>query len=213
MIKYPRTYHLPFSQEIHSDDKTHINPEFFINKPIIITEKLDGGNCCLNDGKVYARSVNSETNCPSFNYIKNKHAWKTLECKDIFYYGENMFAKHSIKYTKLTDYFYIFAILKDDMWLPWELVKELSYEKQWKTVPVLYEGKFNTIKQLQEWMDKYISYPGTYSNETEGFVIRISDSFSFNEFSLNVAKYVRKGHVQTDKHWSKNWIQNLLMDG
>ena len=29
-------------------------------------------------------------------------------------------------------------------------------------------------------------------------------------FSTHVAKYVRKGHVQTDEHWSKNWKESKV---
>ena len=51
--KYPKTPHLPFSPGINSDDITldskHCNQ--FLNKEIVITEKLDGGNCQLYQNK------------------------------------------------------------------------------------------------------------------------------------------------------------------
>ena len=35
----------------------------------------------------------------------------------------------------------------------------------------------------------------------EGFVMRNALPFHVSEYSRNVVKWVRKGHVQTDKHW------------
>lgn len=53
MKKYPRTYHLPFSPEVHSDDKLcdisdvkHIIDEKI---EVVISEKLDGGACLAFD--------------------------------------------------------------------------------------------------------------------------------------------------------------------
>jgi hypothetical protein len=35
----------------------------------------------------------------------------------------------------------------------------------------------------------------------EGYVLRVADRFSYGQFRTSVAKYVRKGHVMTTKHW------------
>jgi hypothetical protein len=34
-----------------------------------------------------------------------------------------------------------------------------------------------------------------------GYVVRVADSFSYGAYRNHVAKFVRKGHVQTNKHW------------
>ena len=39
-----------------------------------------------------------------------------------------------------------------------------------------------------------------YTN-SEGFVLRNALPFHVSEYSSNVVKWVRAGHVQTDKHW------------
>jgi hypothetical protein len=45
----------------------------------------------------------------------------------------------------------------------------------------------------------------------EGYVVRCTRSFKSNEFEKNVAKFVRKDHVQTDEHWlEKPLIKNKL---
>jgi hypothetical protein len=39
----------------------------------------------------------------------------------------------------------------------------------------------------------------------EGVVTRNADEYAVDAFAANVCKYVRKGHVKTDEHWTKNW--------
>jgi uncharacterized FlgJ-related protein len=36
----------------------------------------------------------------------------------------------------------------------------------------------------------------------EGYVVRLADGFSYGEFRKSVAKFVRKDHVTTTKHWT-----------
>lgn len=40
---------------------------------------------------------------------------------------------------------------------------------------------------------------------SEGYVVRTVEGFAFDEFASHIAKWVRKGHVQTDEHWKANW--------
>ena len=35
----------------------------------------------------------------------------------------------------------------------------------------------------------------------EGFVVRLADRIEFDAFPSSIAKWVRRGHVQTDQHW------------
>ena len=47
------------------------------------------------------------------------------------------------------------------------------------------------------------------TNGHEGIVVRTKEAFK--DFDNNVAKYVRRNHVQTDEHWSKQKIiRNIL---
>ena len=58
-IKYPRTSYLEFSPQFDKN-RVHSNIKHFINKDIIISEKIDGSNTLLHAGKVYDRSTNTE---------------------------------------------------------------------------------------------------------------------------------------------------------
>lgn len=44
----------------------------------------------------------------------------------------------------------------------------------------------------------------------EGIVTRNVADYSVADFADNVFKYVRKGHVQTDQHWTRNWKRAKL---
>jgi len=210
--KYPRTYHLPFSPEVHSDDKVLHDISNFIGKDIIITEKADGGNTCLSQEGVFARSHGQQTDCPTFDYIKNIHYFskKHMMNHEYKYYGENLYAIHSIVYTNLKDYFYLFGISDKEKFLSYfDMVKEAT-RMGFKSVPVVFRGIFETEKKLKDFLDDEIKKDSYWGGEREGFVIRTPNEFPIEDFSENVVKYVRKGHVQSDKHWKENWKKQEL---
>ena len=74
--RYPRTFHWHESPEVHADDSYHGNPNVFVGQEVVITEKLDGGNTCLWNGDVYARSTSTPSNDGWFAMVKKHHAWK-----------------------------------------------------------------------------------------------------------------------------------------
>jgi len=45
----------------------------------------------------------------------------------------------------------------------------------------------------------------------EGIVTRNHDEFPVALQHENIFKYVRKGHVKTDEHWSRNWKRAPLI--
>lgn len=53
--------------------------------------------------------------------------------------------------------------------------------------------------------DIYGVHSIAYGGEREGIVMRLACGFPAEEFSDNVCKSVRSGHVQTDEHWTSNW--------
>ncbi len=62
------------------------------------------------------------------------------------------------------------------------------------------EGKMaiDGMKELKKYKTK------------EGIITKLTREFTDEEFALNLRKYVRKGHVQTDEHWTRNWYRNKL---
>lgn len=108
-----------------------------------------------------------------------------------------------------------------DKWLSWEEVKFYATMFDFPTVPELaVEPTIGITKDglelaIVNWAQEASVFgslnPFTGENCTrEGVVTRNIGEFSVSEFMHNVFKYVRKGHVKTDKHWTRNWKRARL---
>lgn len=192
-VKYPRTYHLPWSEGISNDDKVLQNVDHWNDQIVVVTEKMDGENTTMHNDHIHARSIDSR-NHPSRNWVKG--FWSSIKHKIPDGWricGENLYAKHSIHYENLESYFLGFSIFDDrNMCLSWK--ETLTWFNYFEIEPVreLYRGPFDeeAIKQHWDAVGK------------EGYVVRTDGEFHYDNFSENVGKYVRKNHVKTDKHWS-----------
>lgn len=212
MSKYARTYHLPWSPGATSDDKISNDISSLIGTEIVITEKLDGENCGMTNDGVYARSHATFTTSAWSREVRQLHDIKVrgqLE-DDVFLFGENMEGIHSIEYTNLKSYFYLFGVRDGNIWIPWSGVEEYSYLLDLPLVPVLFKGKVESEEELRKLVDELVSHQSELGGEREGIVVRSAGMFHNDDFSDNVAKWVRKDHVQTDEHWTKNWIKSKI---
>ena len=216
MKKYPRTYHFMFSPEVHSDDKV-ISLKYlgnFLRDEMIITEKLDGANSCLKGHQgVFGRSHALPTREPWYDHLKGVYYSKMdVINPDYWYFGENTFAIHSIEYTEMEAYFYIFAIYDsvNDLWLSYDDMVKEAQRVDIPTVPLLFRGNMTSMAVVNRWMDRQINTASLLGGKLEGFVMRVASAIPGDKFNEFVAKYVRKGHVQTDEHWTKNWVQQTL---
>lgn len=210
MSKYPRTYHLPWSPGSTNDDRISENATYLLNKDIIITEKLDGSNTAMTDQGVFGRSHAVFTKNPWDREVRLLHKMKVEDQlgEGVFLFGENMEGVHSIEYTNLDSYFYIFGVRDNNIWIPWQQVEEYSYLLDIPTVPVLFKGVVNSVKELKSLVDDLVSKQSELGGEIEGVVVRSAGMFHNDDFAENVMKWVRKDHVKTiDKHWTRNWIR------
>ena len=97
-IKYPRTYHAPWSQGATNDDKIHKTMDHFLGKRVIVTEKMDGESCSFYNDYIHARSLDS-VNHYTRNWVKQFHANNIMgNIPGLRICGENLYAVHSIKY-------------------------------------------------------------------------------------------------------------------
>jgi hypothetical protein len=188
-MKYPRTYHLPWSPGATSDDKIMASTSSLEGRHVLVTEKMDGENTTLAREVMHARSLDSAHH-PSRDWVKA--FWGTIRHnipEGVRICGENLFAKHSILYENLPSYFLGFSAWEGELCWSWEDTLWLFEELGITPVPVIGEMSFEKTKLL---------LPKTGS---EGYVVRPLGSFTLSEFPLLVGKYVRKNHVQTDQHW------------
>lgn len=193
LFKYPSTPHLPWSEQVNSDDYIG-DCDHLIGKRVIVTEKMDGENTSLYSDKMHARSLDSQHNATR-DWVKAYwSSFKHLIPEGYKICGENMFAKHSIEYNDLESYFYAFSVWNGNVALSWDAAIGFLNELGIIPAPILYDGIYdsNIIKSL---------YDNSKYNLMEGYVVRNADSFHLNDFDKNVFKFVRKNHVQTDQHW------------
>lgn len=207
-IKYPKTYHLPWSESITRDDKI-LNDLSFLKGDIIITEKMDGENTSIYCDHIHARSVDSKDH-ESRHWVKSfASSFQHKIPKGYRICGENLFAKHSIQYDDIFSYFYGFAVFdNNNVCLSWEDTINIFYDLGITSVPVLHEGS-NVSKGFLRRMAKSLD-----REHQEGYVVRNSNSFNFDDFKYNIAKYVRREHVVTDTHWMhKKIVKNNIRLG
>lgn len=193
-VKYAKTYHLPWSEGVNDDDKIQYDLSALDGEEVVALEKMDGENCNFYTDYYHARSLDSQrhwTRTKMYEIQKRigpdiPEGWRIC--------GENLYAQHSIPYNNLPDFFMVFSIWNaENICLSWDETVEWCQLLNLHTVPVLYRGIFSPeiIKQIK--ID---------TNTQEGYVVRPSSKFAFENFSKCVLKYVRRGHVQTgSKHW------------
>lgn len=210
MSKYNRTYHFSFSNP-SSDDRISDSVDNLIGCEIVITEKLDGENTGMISDGVYARSHAAFTTSPWSVEVRKLHSIIRKDIPEgVYIFGENMEGIHSINYTNLTSYFYIFGIRDNNIWIPWESVEEWAYLLDIPTVPVLFKGIVNSEKELKELVLDLSKQKSSLGGEREGVVVRNASLFHNDDFKENLLKWVRPNHVTTSEHWQRNWKRAKL---
>lgn len=192
-VKYPRTPHFEWSPGKTKDDRTLFDLSNFVGRYVIFTEKMDGENTTMMKDWYFARSLDSLDH-PSRHWVKGLWGNVRYDIPDGWRIcGENLFAKHSLYYKDLPSYFMVFSIwneknecLSVKETLEWCELLNLEF------VPILHHGKFDL---------EFVKNFKVDTEKQEGFVMRIVDSFHYDDFNKSVVKWVRPGHVKTEKHW------------
>lgn len=215
--KYSRILHAPNSLGTTSDDRIMSTGYLssFAEMELDISEKGDGQNNCFNEFGVFARSHTTPSIHPW-----DKPMWQRWELikKDLKYFsldlfGENMYAIHSIEYSQLESFFYLFSVRKDGVWLSKEEVKfyaDLFDLPVVPTIPVRFQLKdfikqgISEEKSLDNWLVAnigmswldYVETPGQlggFDPKTgkpccEGLVIRNAAAFTTNGGTIETAE-------------------------
>jgi hypothetical protein len=194
-VKPARVLHLPFSPGVHNDDRMMRNCDTFVGRECIATVKKDGENTSMYPDYFHARSVDGRSH-PSRDWAKGfwgqfKHdippEWRIT--------GENVYAQHSIAYEDLSTYFFGFGVWNErNRRLDWDDMMQWMELLGITPVPVLdrFIWDEDHVRDLAASLD---------TTKVEGLVITTVDGFDYGEFHKYNAKWVRKDHVQTNKHW------------
>jgi len=205
-VKYPRTFHLPWSEKCSDDDKKLIDTTHFDRCEVVVSIKMDGENTTLYSDKNHARSLDSK-NHPSRNWVKGLWASIAHEIpKGWRICGENLYAEHTIPYNNLASYFQVISIWDREWCMSWDETVEWCKLFDLETVPVFYRGIFDPYAIKKAFPEEYNGDP------TEGYVIRKADGFEYDRFDLSVAKFVsNKFVISSNEHWmQKKVVPNKL---
>jgi hypothetical protein len=206
-IKYPKTFHYPFSEGLQNDDRRMEDETCFNGKDVAITIKMDGENTSMYRDGIHARSLYAMSHS-SQDFIKG--FWGNIRYdipKGWRVCGESMFARHSIEYNDLESFFYVFSVWNENnVCLSLDETLKFCEERDLKHVDILgvvriEDNNFDVLER---------EYKAIVEQGHEGIVVRNIKSYHFSEFQQNIAKAVRKNHVQTSKHWTTTWVPNKL---
>ena len=199
-FKYPRTMHLPWSDGATSDDRTLSDCDSFAGRMVVVTEKMDGENFTMYRDGFHARSIDNPCHIAYRSKVAAMHSRIACDIPpDMRVCGELCYATHSIRYTELPSYFLGFSVWSGSICLNWDDTIEWISLLGLTPVPVLWTGVFDqaVIRDIGK---------SVVANGSEGYVVRVADSFERGDFPKCVGKYVRANHVTTDKHWSLGGI-------
>jgi len=215
-VKYPRTYHLPWSPGATDDDRIMEDPDAcFAGSEVIVTEKMDGENCTMYSDYIHARSLEYASHA---SRDRVKAMWANIAHdipKGWRVCGENLFAEHAIHYYNLEAYFQVFSVWNEkNMCLSWDETVEWATLLGFPTVTVIIPGH-TWNPRIREDQHLTSTWKALVSHDSEGYVVRVADDFHYKDFRRSVAKYVRANHVQhKDGHWSnRRVVPNGLRGG
>jgi len=200
MKKYGRTYHLPASPGVMSDDKVLRNLSVLNSADeVVFTEKMDGENTTIHQAGCHARSPDSGYHA-SRDWMKAFAAGVSPSLSENErIVGEYLFARHSVAYDGLQSYFLGFAWIVDGVVQSWDATLDRFDALGIHPVSALHRGSFNDAAVNMVLADLDL-------NQQEGFVVRTTAEFQEADMGTHMAKYVRADHVQSETHWMKSVI-------
>ena len=204
-VKYPRTFHLPWSPGATADDRTMADPDdAFGTAEVVVTEKMDGECTTMYRDYLHARALDYAPH-PSRDRVRALHGAIAHDIPDGWRIcGENVYAVHSIAYDALPAHFLVFSIWNArNECLPWDETVLWAKLLGLHVVPVLHHGPWDktAVRAIEA-----VGAASRLGGDREGYVVRLADGFHYRAFRRSVAKYVRKNHVQTDDHWAQREV-------
>ena len=153
----------------------------FLNREILVEEKIDGANMGLSirDNKICAQNRSHYVTAkyhPQFKHLDKwiyQHSavlWEILQSDRYILYGEWCYAKHSIPYAALSDWFTTFDMfdrLKNKFWSRSRLEAHLEGTGI-SMIPLIAKGTFANIEALKSLVHTQSQY---YNGPVEGIVV------------------------------------------
>lgn len=211
-FKFPKTPHLFLLKGVEiRDDKVMDEEESgkFLERPVIVEEKLDGANLGIsfNDyGEIQFQNRGNYIRFDSHPQFGPLKSWtrerlslleNTIGRRFIFF-GEWCYAKHSIHYTHLPDWFLGFDVYDRELgkFLTVERRNDLFRACRIVSAPHVFQGTL-TRGKLKEMVNTNSAF---YPGPLEGLYLRTEEG----GFLRQRAKLVRAEFIQSvQTHWTK----------
>lgn len=208
--KFPRTKHLINLGSATRDDLLvpETDKKLYYKEEVEICEKVDGAQLGLSideNYKIHAQNRSHYVNSKSHSQFKKLDKWiddhkdglYTILDKNLILFGEWMYAKHSIKYTQLPDYFLAFDLYDKNKkkFYSRDYLEKLLEQTNIIPVRLIKKGKI-TEKELLDLLDSKSFYT---ENKLEGVYIKINK----NNYVEKRCKIVRNDFICGNDHWSK----------
>lgn len=213
--KFPPTPYIFLDNSVRKKEKNYLTDAeadvFFCNK-ITVEEKIDGANLGISfdcHGRILLQNRGEYLNEPYFGQWKPLQAWIDLHEDELFdilndkyiLYGEWCYARHSVKYDKLPDWFLAFDLYDKERGRFLSVHNRDCKMKDTSLylVPNLGYGRW-TKEELLECVS--VSKVGNY--ESEGIYLRLDSG----DWLLERAKIVRpEFRQQIEEHWSRRNLE------
>jgi ATP-dependent RNA circularization protein (DNA/RNA ligase family) len=213
-FKFPSTPHLAVLGENKiRDDKvlSRKNRDAFLKNRLIVEEKIDGANLGISfdeQGSLILQNRGSILSQPYSGQWRKLERWLPPRLEILFdhlynryvLFGEWCFAKHSVGYNKLPDYYLGFDLFDktSKQFLSFDLRNQMFEQMNISSVPFIKKGTFS-LPQLKKLMGKSLFS----DNPAEGIYLRHDE----DNWLKQRAKLVKAKFIQTiDVHWSRKTI-------
>lgn len=219
--KFPSTTHLAWLGEGKvRGDKVMSPPEavVFLDRTLVIEEKMDGANLGISVGKDEQLQFQNRGNRlqdrlnGQWERLRN---WAAIHhsviqrhlAMGLILFGEWCYARHSVAYDRLPDWFLGFDVFDTTTQRFWSTRRrnELLAALNIQAVPTIAEGRF-TLSQLSSFLE----LPGAYTSEQrEGLYLRAEDA----DWLTARAKLVRPTFTQQiAEHWMSRPLEVNRLD-
>ena len=251
IIKYPRTEHLEGSRlQAGDEDLSQVPFSEILGRNIVIEEKIDGANCAISFDGDGGLLLQSRGHYLTGGYRERHYAplkaWASAN-RELFYsalgsryimYGEWMYAKHTVFYDALPDYFMEFDILDRESGVFLDTAHRRAITEEIgivSSVPVLAEGVFRSAKEILSYLGRsaYVTDARTetlrslaekqglspdevcrstdLSGIMEGLYVKVEESGAVTRRVKYVRSEFRQLLLSSDSHWhSRPLITNQL---
>lgn len=214
--KFPSTPHIAWlsSQPVRGDKLlTPVESSEFLSHPIIVEEKVDGANLGISfkeNGEIRFQNRGNWLTGKLTGQWSRLREWSSLHESTLrgflpsghVLFGEWCYAKHSVLYDRLPDWFLAFDVFDTSTKRFWSTARRniLLAEAGLNPVPPVARGQFSL-----QCLIALLDHPSAYSLEfREGLYLRRET----DEWLIGRSKLVRPGFVQQiAEHWSKTSIR------